>query len=80
DRPVRLSELLRKDQSLTSSGIWHDALRVNFRAAPDLFLWDVTDVNGNVVGQGKRAESWATALKYDANNVYLAALYGEGRN
>jgi outer membrane pore protein F len=40
----------------------------------------VTDVNGNVVGQGKRAENWATALKYDANNVYLAALYGEGRN
>jgi len=37
-------------------------------------------VNGNVVGQGKRAENWATALKYDANNVYLAALYGEGRN
>ncbi|WP_420911298.1 cellulose biosynthesis cyclic di-GMP-binding regulatory protein BcsB, partial [Winslowiella iniecta] len=40
DRPVRLSELLRKDQSLTANGIWHDALRVNFRAAPDLFLWD----------------------------------------
>lgn len=40
DRPVRLSELLRKDQSLTTTGIWHDALRVNFRAAPDLFLWD----------------------------------------
>ncbi|MCU5773839.1 cellulose biosynthesis cyclic di-GMP-binding regulatory protein BcsB [Erwiniaceae bacterium BAC15a-03b] len=40
DRPVRLAELLRKDQSLTTNGIWHDALRVNFRAAPDLFLWD----------------------------------------
>jgi len=40
----------------------------------------VTDVNGNVIGQGKRAENWATALKYDANNVYLAAMYGEGRN
>jgi len=39
-RPVLLSELLRKDQSLTTNGIWHDALRVNFRAAPDLFLWD----------------------------------------
>lgn len=38
--PVRLSELLRKDQSLTATGIWHDAMRVNFRAAPDLFLWD----------------------------------------
>ncbi|MFS2221576.1 cellulose biosynthesis cyclic di-GMP-binding regulatory protein BcsB [Pantoea sp. B65] len=40
DRPVRLADLLRKDQSLTTNGIWHDALRVNFRAAPDLFLWD----------------------------------------
>ncbi|AUX71116.1 cellulose biosynthesis cyclic di-GMP-binding regulatory protein BcsB [Erwinia pyrifoliae] len=40
NRPVRLSELLRKDQSLTTTGIWHDALRVNFRAPPDLFLWD----------------------------------------
>lgn len=40
DRPVLLGDLLRKDQSLTTTGIWHDALRVNFRAAPDLFLWD----------------------------------------
>ena len=39
-RPVRLSELLNPNQSLTSTGIWHDALHVNFRAAPDLFLWD----------------------------------------
>ncbi|MBC0855844.1 cellulose biosynthesis cyclic di-GMP-binding regulatory protein BcsB [Pantoea stewartii] len=38
--PVRLGQLLRKDQSLTATGIWHDAMRVNFRAAPDLFLWD----------------------------------------
>ena len=36
--------------------------------------------NGTVVGQGKRAENWATGLKYDANNVYLAAYYGETRN
>ena len=40
ERPVLLSELLRQDQNLTANGIWHDALRVNFRAAPDLFLWD----------------------------------------
>ncbi|WP_304622717.1 MULTISPECIES: porin OmpF [unclassified Pantoea] len=32
------------------------------------------------IGQGKRAENWATAIKYDANNVYLAAMYGETRN
>jgi len=40
DRPVKLSELIRKDQSLTTTGLWHDTLRVAFRAAPDLFLWD----------------------------------------
>ncbi|QKJ86625.1 Porin OmpC [Paramixta manurensis] len=29
---------------------------------------------------GERAEQWSTALKYDANNIYLAAMYGETRN
>jgi outer membrane pore protein F len=33
-----------------------------------------------VLGSGDKAQSWATALKYDANNVYLAAMYGETRN
>ena len=27
-----------------------------------------------------KAEQWATGLKYDANNIYLAANYGETRN
>ncbi|BDS92555.1 cellulose biosynthesis cyclic di-GMP-binding regulatory protein BcsB [Klebsiella pneumoniae] len=40
DRPVKLSELLRKDQSPTVSGVWHEPLRIAFRAAPDLYLWD----------------------------------------
>lgn len=31
-------------------------------------------------GGGDRAQQWATGLKYDANNVYLAAMYGETRN
>ncbi|MEH2920235.1 porin [Samsonia erythrinae] len=31
-------------------------------------------------GKGRRAEIWTTGVKYDANNVYLAATYGEGRN
>ena len=29
---------------------------------------------------GKRAEAWDFGAKYDANNVYLAAMYGETRN
>ncbi|EEU9478385.1 porin [Escherichia coli] len=31
-------------------------------------------------GKGKKAEQWATSVKYDANNLYLAATYGETRN
>jgi outer membrane pore protein F len=40
-------------------------------------------VNGqanSVIGGGDKVETWATALKYDANNVYLAAMYAEYRN
>ena len=30
--------------------------------------------------KGNRAEGWATSLKYDANNLYAAVMYGESRN
>lgn len=70
-RPVRLSELLRKDQSLTTTGIWHDALRVNFRAAPDLFLWDGDTIPVNL-NYRFPSESWI-----DENNSFLnVALNG----
>lgn len=57
DRPVRLGELLRKDQSLTVSGIWHDSLRLAFRAAPDLFMWD-GDTIPLKIGYRFPSESW----------------------
>ena len=41
---------------------------------------DVAPTVSRTFGQGKTAESWATAVKYDANNIYLAAMYGETRN
>ena len=31
-------------------------------------------------GEGDRAELWATAIKYDANQIYLAAIYGQTHN
>lgn len=31
-------------------------------------------------GKGDRAERWSTAIKYDMNQFYLAAMYGESRN
>ncbi|EPK7689730.1 porin OmpC [Serratia marcescens] len=30
--------------------------------------------------QGKKADAWTVGAKYDANNVYLAAMYAETRN
>ncbi|MEW6484144.1 MAG: porin OmpF [Pseudomonadota bacterium] len=36
--------------------------------------------NASGLGKGDRAQVWATGLKYDANNVYLAATYAEGLN
>ncbi|MEG0231916.1 MAG: porin OmpC [Hafnia sp.] len=36
-------------------------------------------VNSNVAG-GDKADAWTAGLKYDANNVYLAAMYAETRN
>ncbi|MDC9596000.1 porin [Xenorhabdus anantnagensis] len=33
-----------------------------------------------VLAQGNKAEAWIVSAKYDKNNVYLAAMYGETRN
>ncbi|MEX9948112.1 porin [Providencia alcalifaciens] len=34
----------------------------------------------NVAASGKRAQAWDVGAKFDANNVYLAAMYGETLN
>ncbi|WP_128176794.1 cellulose biosynthesis cyclic di-GMP-binding regulatory protein BcsB [[Pantoea] beijingensis] len=77
DRPVRLSELLRKDQSLTTNGIWHDALHVNFRAAPDLFLWDGDSIPVQL-NYRFPSESWIdennSVLNVSLNGTFLRNL------
>ncbi|EIX4510487.1 porin OmpC [Escherichia coli] len=35
---------------------------------------------GNAVASGKNAEMWGAGLKYDANNLYVAAIYSETQN
>ena len=35
---------------------------------------------GGAIASGDKADVWTTGLKYDANNVYLAATYAETRN
>jgi hypothetical protein len=40
NRPVKFSELVADVDQLTANGVYSDAVRVAFRAAPDLFIWD----------------------------------------
>lgn len=77
DRPVKLSELLRTDQTLTTTGIWHEPLNIAFRAAPDLFLWD----GGNIpmhINYRFPAEDWIDEshswLSVTLNSTFLRNL------
>ncbi|PHM37002.1 porin [Xenorhabdus innexi] len=36
--------------------------------------------SAKVLAKGNKAEAWMVSAKYDRNNVYLAAMYGEARN
>lgn len=36
--------------------------------------------NAAARGEGEKAQHWATSVKYDANQIYLAAMYGETLN
>ncbi|WP_312946978.1 porin OmpC [Superficieibacter sp.] len=40
---------------------------------------DQVDAGGKVAG-GENADAWTLGTKYDANNLYLAAMYSETRN
>ncbi|TCC03103.1 cellulose biosynthesis cyclic di-GMP-binding regulatory protein BcsB [Kosakonia quasisacchari] len=77
DRPVKLSELIRKDQSLTATGIWHPPLQVAFRAAPDLFLWDGETIPLHI-GYRFPAENWIDEqrswLSMTLNDTFLHNL------
>ncbi|KAE9790543.1 porin OmpC [Escherichia coli] len=50
----------------------------------DPLTGDVTEkdvsVDSGSVAKGKYAEMWGAGLKYDANNLYLAAIYSETQN
>lgn len=69
ERPVRLSELVRKDQSMTVTGIWHEPLTLAFRAAPDLFMWD-GDTIPLKVSYRFPSESWI-----DEERSYLSMTF-----
>jgi hypothetical protein len=39
-KPVRFSQLVANEDELSANGVYHDAVRIAFRTAPDLFIWD----------------------------------------
>ncbi|MFB4339951.1 porin OmpF [Pantoea sp. CS_6] len=61
-------------------GAYSSSDRTNTQSDGSVSNNNAVTARGAGVGAGKHAENWATALKYDANNVYLAAMYGETRN
>ena len=77
DRPVKISELIRQDQSMTVSGVWHEPLRVAFRAAPDLYLWDGETIPLQI-GYRFPSENWInedkSLLSVTLNKTFLNNL------
>jgi hypothetical protein len=77
DHPVKISDLIRKDQSTTVSGVWHEPLRVAFRAAPDLYLWDGETIPLQI-GYRFPSENWIdeqkSRLSITLNNTFLSNL------
>ena len=53
---------------------------MGFSASAAYTSSDRTNYQRHGSADGKKAESWATGLKYDANNIYLAAMYAQTLN
>lgn len=74
----------RTDATRSNGDGWATSLSYEFDGFAVLGAYgaaDRTNAQQDLVwGEGDKAEQWATGLKYDANNIYLAALYGEMRN
>ena len=77
ERPVYLRELVDNVQNMAISGVWHEALNITFRAAPDLFLWDGDTIPLNISYRFP-TESWIdednSFLNVTFNNQYLKDL------
>lgn len=76
-RPIKLTELIRQDQSTTVSGVWHAPLQVAFRAAPDLYLWDGETIPLHI-GYRFPSENWIdeekSRLSVTLNDTFLSNL------
>jgi hypothetical protein len=76
-RPVALSTLVADDARLSVHGLSHETIRVAFRAAPDLFLWDGDTIPVHL-GYRFPSNGWvdddASALGVSLNGRFLRNL------
>lgn len=75
--PVYLKNLTGRQSDITVNGIWHNVIKIWFRAAPDLYLWDNQQFPLDIHYQFPD-ESWLDAkksfLSVSLNNHYLRNL------
>ncbi len=74
----------RTDAVRSNGDGWATSLSYDFEGFGIVGAYGAADRTNNQQtlewGKGDKAEQWATGLKYDANNIYPAAIYGEMRN
>ncbi|HCP8129164.1 TPA: porin OmpC [Escherichia coli] len=67
------------DFGLSFGAAYSNSDRTDEQTKPDFHNTRASDRNDITAG-GETAEAWTVGAKYDANNVYLAAMYAETRN
>ncbi|MCH6889651.1 porin OmpC [Escherichia coli] len=67
------------DFGLSFGAAYSNSDRTDEQTKPDFHNTRAGDRNDITAG-GETAEAWIVGAKYDANNVYLAAMYAETRN
>ncbi|EPD7534672.1 porin OmpC [Escherichia coli] len=67
------------DLGLSFGAAYSNSDRTDEQTKPDFHNTRAGDRNDITAG-GETAEAWTVGAKYDANNVYLAAMYAETRN
>ncbi|EKK1192801.1 porin OmpC [Escherichia coli] len=67
------------DFGLSFGAAYSNSDRTDEQTKPDFHNTRAGDRNDITAG-GETAEAWTVGAKYDANNVYLAAMYTETRN
>ncbi|MFW5387706.1 MULTISPECIES: cellulose biosynthesis cyclic di-GMP-binding regulatory protein BcsB [unclassified Yersinia (in: enterobacteria)] len=77
EHPVLLKSLVPNLDALTANGIYHDGIHVDFRAAPDLFMWDGETIPIHI-GYRFPIEDWidenSSQLNVSINNIFLYNL------